>query len=361
MSTMALHCEIKTVDQMTRQECDYWQGFQRVNPELASPYFDLGYARILAGLRADTRLAVLYQNGTPAAFLPFHASRFGFARPLSGPMGDHHGLICEPFTRTNGALRKGLPSFTYHGALASQALFHDKAQQRQPSWVVDLSAGYDAYLDDRRTADAKAMRNIRSRQRKLNEGDFNIVYRLDDTRPDALAHTLAVKRAQYAQTRATDVFTAQWSNQLVETLFATDGSGLRGRLSTVEVDGQIIAAHFGMQNRDVLHYWFPVYDPAWSKFGPGLTLFLEIARQLAEEGVSAIHLGPGDMDFKKRLANAHFDVVSGRWFAPSLTAAVVRTGELIDTTARALPLGPASHWPGKAFRRLGKMSAVHGF
>ncbi|RKR03158.1 GNAT family N-acetyltransferase [Maricaulis maris] len=364
MSDQMTRTDIVTLDGIGAAERQVWNGFREQNRSLASPYFSLDFVEAVARRRQDTRIAILHRNGTIAGFLPLHLSRSGVARPIGGPLGDHHGLITTtPDLDVEAALAgSGFGILNYHGALADQASFaRGSTAPAEISWVSDLSSGYDSFLDDCAREDAKAMRNIRARQRKLAELGDRVVFRLDDRRPDALRAVIETKREQYRRTNALDVFVASWARHLIEDLFDTDTSEFAGMLSTVEIDGQLAAAHFGMRSDTVLHYWFPVYRPEFSKLGPGLTLYLEIARHLADQGVREIHLGPGDYDFKRRLSNAGFGVVGGRLQRPSLAHALVRTGQAIDSMAQALPLGRVSNWPGKAFRRLDRWAAVHAF
>ncbi len=359
-----MQTEIVSIDGLGAPECEAWNAFRAATPSLGSPYFTTDFTRVVARTRPDTRIAILHRNGTIAGFLPLHMSRSGVARPIGGPLGDHHGLITDtPDLDVEAALAgSGFGIFNFHGALADQASFAvASTHPAEISWVSDLSAGYESFLEDCAREDAKAMRNIRARQRKLAEMGDDVVFRLDDRRPEALRAVIETKRAQYRRTGALDVFVASWARQLIEDLFDTDTPALAGLLSTVEINGALAAAHFGMRSDRALHYWFPVYWPEFSKLGPGLTLYLEIARFLEARGIKEIHLGPGDYDFKRRLSNAGFGVVAGRLERPSFAHAMVRAGQIVDRTARALPLGRVSNWPGKAFRRLDKWAAVHAF
>lgn len=241
---------------------------------------------------------------------------------------------------------------SFHGGLAHQAAFRDAAAGTpETSWVSDLSRGHDAFIADCTAADAKAMRNIRARQRKLEALDADIVVRIDDRRPEALESLIAAKRDQYRRTRALDVFAVPWTRAVVERLFRNRSPACGGLLSTLEIDGNLAAAHFGLRSQRVLHYWFPVYWPEHARLGPGLILFLEMARQLADDGIAEIHLGPGEYDFKRRLSNSGFGIVSGRIERPSPIAHLARAGDTVDSIARRLPLGRFADWPGRAMRR----------
>jgi CelD/BcsL family acetyltransferase involved in cellulose biosynthesis len=354
--------EITRIDALTSAQREAWRSIQSENPALASPYFSLEFAQSMASVRQDSAALTITQNGTIRGFLPLHLSRTGVARPLGGPMGDHHGVITadKQFDPEPALISAGIVAFSYAGARADQMGLRSTASQTQPSWSVDLGDGYDAWLANRQAADAKAMRNIRARSRKLDQSGAEIVFRVDDRREEAFSALFEMKRQQYRRTGAVDVFVAPWARHLVRDLFELQTPEFGGLLSTLEIDGQLAAAHFGFHSRDVLHYWFPVYDHQFSKYGPGLLLFLEIAREMEARGVSQIHLGPGDIEFKKRLANASFEISDGQWAQPSLTAAMLALGRGVDRVAQRLPLGRAAFWPGKVLRRIDTLAAIHG-
>lgn len=354
--------DIVRIDALTARQRAAWNAMRSSNFALASPYFALEFAEVMAAARDDTRALIVSRNGAPAAFLPLQLSRSGVARPIGGPLGDHHGLITDtPDIDLDPLLKKAsFGVFAYNGALADQTSFLKHCDgPPEISWVSDLSRGYDAFIADCTAADAKAMRNIRARQRKLDELDAEVVIRIDDRRPEALQALIAAKRDQYRRTHALDVFSVPWTLNAIDTLFERTDPALRGLLSTLEIDGQLAAAHFGMRSQTVLHYWFPVFWPDHAKLGPGLTLFLDMARTLASDGITAIHLGPGEYDFKRRLSNAGFGVVTGQISQPSLTTSLVAAGVNIDRFARSLPLGRFASWPGRAIRRLDKWAAMH--
>lgn len=361
MTAPLYSAEMLRIDALTARQREAWKALRNSNFAFASPYFSLEFAEVMAMVREDTRVLAVSRNGAPAAVLPLHLSRSGVARPIGGPLGDHHGVITdEPdFDLEPHLGSAGFGIFAFHGALADQPAFSRHCDgPPEISWMSDLRGGYERFLADCAATDAKAMRNIRARQRKLEALD-DVKIRIDDRRPEALAALIAAKREQYRRTRALDIFTVPWTRAAIDDLFDRDGPELAGLLSTLEIGGTLAAAHFGMRSRTVLHYWFPVFWPEHAKLGPGLTLFLEMARQLSNDGIEAIHLGPGDYDFKRRLSNAGFGVVSGQIRRPALVTSLATAGGRIDRFARQLPIGRFASWPGRAIRRFDQWIAVH--
>jgi len=166
-----------------------------------------------------------------------------------------------------------------------------------------VEGNYESYLAARSRAHPKAFRNLRARLRKVEDACLEADFRADDRDPQALAAVIGLKREQYRRTRQIDVFGPPWTGRLIEILAARTGPGLRGRLSTLRLDGRLAAGHFGLQADGVLHYWFTVYDEAFAAYSPGLLLLHRIAEAGAVEGISRIDLGGGDYRFKHEFAD----------------------------------------------------------
>ncbi|MCH8489266.1 MAG: GNAT family N-acetyltransferase [Oceanicaulis sp.] len=343
---------------LTPAEREAWQGFVAADPTLASPYFSLGFLDAVGAARRDTRVLVARERGRVIAFLPLHAGLMGHARPLAGPLGDHHGLIAAPGIDLDlGEMLKagGVGLFSFYGALAGQAPFRRHAQARDGSWGIDLSRGYDAFVEARASVDPKVFRNLRARRRKLEGAEGGFEFRINDDRPEVLAAALAWKSAQYRRTGVFDAFSVRWTVDLLNNIKADD---CRLQVSSLEIGGQLAAMHVGMRTGRVLHYWFPVYDPEFSSFGPGLALLMEICQAMAADGVEEVHLGPGDYDFKSQLASWQIGLVTG-FAGQGAPLAVQRAARALEQSAERLPLGPVARLPGKAFRRIDLLAGFH--
>jgi CelD/BcsL family acetyltransferase involved in cellulose biosynthesis len=77
---------------------------------------------------------------------------------------------------------------------------------------------------------------------------------------------------------------------------------------------------------------------------------------VSADGVTEVHLGPGAYDFKAHLSSWQMPLLSG-YAGAGLPALVRGAAAAIERGAEHLPLGRASHWPGKAFRRIDAMNS----
>lgn len=342
------------VSQLPLDVRDGWLTQQATDDRLSSPYFTLGFARAVSAVRRDVRVLVQFDAGAPMAILPVQRGAFGHARPLGGPLGDHHGVISlQPGPAdVQGLLRVGgIQCFDFYGAVLLDDALRDCSRSVQGSWVIDLSGGFDAFEAGRTAAEPKAFRNLRARYRKMEAEGVSV--RLQDDREEVFEQALAWKSAQYTASHHLDVFAAGWPKTLLLTLGQLEQDDCQLIVSSLEIGGELSAVHVGMKSQQVLHYWFPSYDPAKSKFGPGLALLMELARGHQALGIEAIHLGPGEYDFKAHLAS--YQIPIGAGFVGSGPLVALRSAcDHLEHWAERAPLGRFGALPGKAFRRIDK-------
>lgn len=143
------------------------------------------------------------------------------------------------------------------------------------------------------------------------------------------------------KTGSRDYFAKSAHVQLMHRLLHTRGPGFGGVLSTVHIGDRLVAAHFGIRSGHVLHWWFPVYDPAFAQLSPGWILLREVIDAAAEIGITRMDLGRGDDDYKRR-AKTGETVVSQAFVSNSVTRRVMRSGRQAMTDAvKRSPLAPS--------------------
>ncbi len=356
---MPIHVELKRAGALSADERAAWMAIQTGTPRLGSPYFALGFFDAVAAVRGDVRVIVQSGDGTPDAFLPLQLGAMGYARPLSGPLADHHGVIAADGTPVDAAtlLRAaGISVYDFFGWMPHPGTALGEVSDG--SWVVDLSGGMEAFKARRKKAGGNTFRTIFSANRKLAEAGHDLEFCPDDTSEEALAQLFEWKSGQYRASGHFDVFSVDWTRKLIVQLCALDGSsGVRGRVSSLRIDGKLAAVHFGMMTPRAMHYWFPAYDPNLSKASPGNALLDLLLESLCEEGVDEVHLGPGDYRYKAALGSWQMPLAQGYVATEGPAALLRRAAAGLEASAEALPLGPVSELPGKAFRRLDRMTA----
>lgn len=362
MSERMIQTELKRPSELTGAERGAWLEFVDGYGLFDSPYFRIEFAECCEEARGDTRVLVGRQGGQILGFLPLQMGKIGYARPLSGPLSDVHGVItreADKVSLPDWLKSAGIPLFEYHSALALQQCWHESEQMRDGSAVVDCSEGYDAFEEARKTAEPKAFKNIRARRRKLEAEEGGFEFRMDDFSDEALDAMLHWKRAQYRTTGVFDVFSVAWTNRLVAAINRKRTDRFGPICGTLRVNGQIIAAHFGMRSENRVQYWFPSYDPAFNHVSPGLLLLLETIRHAADTGLSSVELGPGDYDFKRHLGAWQVPLAGGCVVTRSPVTALRSAARALAAASERSSLGKAGQIPRRALKKADRLASFY--
>jgi CelD/BcsL family acetyltransferase involved in cellulose biosynthesis len=158
---------------------------------------------------------------------------------------------------------------------------------------------------------------------------------------ETLAWLVDRKRAQYAATGARDHFAPADRRALLSLLLDAHEPGCAGMLSTLHFGDTLVAAHFGIRSEQVLHWWFPVYDPDFACFSPGWIMLRELMMCAPSLGLARIDLGRGDDEYKRRARTEAVEVAAGLVTASAVRKAGRQMRSATVTAAKASPLAPA--------------------
>ena len=284
-----------------------WNDLRAAQAHYRSPFWSPQFIGHVAEIRPGVELAVATRNGRAIAVLPFR--RHGKdARPVGAGINDAHGLLADAsveFSFDEFLIECGLRSFAFHASPPSTPGIRQFEFGRVKSFLADLSAepsGYTHFLRARsRTIEKQAQK---SRKLGREVGKLRFEY---DCRDDAvLSRLFRLKSQQYRRTHTFDILSVAWIQALIRRLHRVprqQGPGVLGVLNVLFAGDTPIALHFGMEENDLLHYWFPVYDPRYDFGSPGTQLFLDVADEALRRGVSAIDMGYGEQPYKHKLTN----------------------------------------------------------
>jgi CelD/BcsL family acetyltransferase involved in cellulose biosynthesis len=357
-----LSVDIKRPSELSSLEQETWRTLCAANPVLGSPYFALEFAECCEEARDDTRVLVIQRASGIVGFLPVQLGKIGCVRPIGGPLGDLHGLICEPDAELDlGEVLAAahIPMFDFNSGLVSQRGFANAAHDVEGSWIIDLADGFDAWQAARKSVAPKVMRNLRTRRRRLEEVEEGFRFVMADTSDYAFETMIEWKRAQYQRTEVFDVFSVDWTRRLLEAIRRRESDSFYGVCSSLYIGDKIAAVHFGMATDRLCHYWFPAYNGDASHLSPGLSLLVEMAKTAAVLGLQGIELGPGSYGFKKDLASFQVGIGSGYIAQPSLQMVTRQMAEALVRGIETAPLGPIRNWPGKAVRKLDRLAGFY--
>lgn len=327
---------------------DAWRSIQAGNPNLASPYFDLEFTQAVARVRDDVEIAVFSDRDQIVALLPFQRSRPGRAVPVGGRLNDSHGILFRDCDQRHFSSRTliekvmaeaNLDSFKFH-AMSQLDPSLDSCQFTElGSHHLDLSNGWDAYHQWARK-NSIAIKRQKQKTRKLGREIGPVRFEFDCQSADVLEKLIALKRSKYQRSNTFDILSVDWASDLLREIHRTKQPGFKGILSTIFAGDRLVAVHFGMLTNDILHYWFPVYDPEFQRYSPGTELLLESARVACDHGVTKLDLGYGDDAYKFRFCNGREVVSCGQITASKIRFQLARNRYFLRQRLKAIPMKP---------------------
>jgi CelD/BcsL family acetyltransferase involved in cellulose biosynthesis len=333
-----------------------WKQFCDADALYHNPFYRPQFTQAVALSRPDARVAVLEKGGDIVGFLPFHLTRAGTGKPIGGHINDYHGPILAPgFAPTGQALLKasGIAAYDYNHLPTALTTLAAGAHTFAISPQMDLSEGFDAYVARRDSRWTKAQREVRRRHRKTESEIGPIRFTFQETSDAIYERHVAMKNAQYARMGLRMALGEGWVGQVLERLRHMQEPDFAGVMSTLHAGDRLIAAHFGIRSANVLHWWFPSYDLAAYKLGPGINLVNQCAMAASDHGVTTIDFGKGDEDFKLHFADRQVPLCEGSICHSGSLAATLRQGtNALASLAERLPLGRFRTYPRRAVARL---------
>jgi CelD/BcsL family acetyltransferase involved in cellulose biosynthesis len=328
-----------------------WKGFCDADAVYQSPFYRPQFTLAVASCRSDARVA-----GRTVGFLPFHLVRGRVGKPIGAHINDYHGPILAPGAVIDAVdLLKaaGLDAYDFNHLPAALAGLAGSGRGTLSSPQMDLTNGYDAYAAASDASWTKAQREIGRRYRKTEAELGPIRFRFHDPSSEVYRQLVTMKNIQYARLSVRMKIDDGWVGEVLERLRQTQEPDFAGVVSTLHAGDRLIAAHFGLRTADLLHWWFPAYELALSKLGPGKNLVNQCAIRAGEQGIRMIDFGKGNEDFKMHFANREARLREGSLVVPGTLSAMARKGgEAVVAAAREIPLGRYQDYPGKVIARL---------
>lgn len=294
-----------------------WQLLQQDDPAFASPYLSPEFTDAVAAVRDGVYVGVLAEGGEIVGFFPFQRAEAPGEPPAGEPVGegvcDYQAVVAAAGAQWSAAELLsgcGLESWSFSHLAADQAPFQPYHRQLFEHTHIDLSRGFADWAAARRAAGSRLLKQTGRRRRKLAREVGPLRFELQVRDPAVLAELMRLKSEQYLRTGQPDCFAVPWISALVRRLAAVQAADFAGLLSALWAGDALVAAHFGMRSRSVWHWWFPVYEPRFAPYSPGLVLDLMMAESAAEMGIRRIELGK-KCSHKQRLMTGARPVARG--------------------------------------------------
>jgi CelD/BcsL family acetyltransferase involved in cellulose biosynthesis len=328
-------------DRLTAQELDCWYAFRAANSHLDSPFFDPGFARAVHESGRDVHVVVSERAGNINALLACHRER-SLLRPVGWPGADFQGPVLPPDTSFAplALLTGGIRGYAFDHLLEPCPDFEPWVESRMVSPFLDVTGGLNGYLGRASRSGKDNMAQARRQARKAEREFGPVRFVAESLDPAMLDRVVDLKRAQYAATGVKDYFDQPDRLLLLSLLLRTRDSSFGGMLSTVHFGDQLAAAHFGMRAGNVLHWWFPVYDPGFARLAPGWILLRELTEAAASLGITRIDLGRGEDEYKRRAKTGESSVCQGLVTRSGARQAMRKVHHAVVTATKSSPVGP---------------------
>jgi CelD/BcsL family acetyltransferase involved in cellulose biosynthesis len=343
-------------DALETAESDAWHALRAADPALDSPYFHPGFAGAVHASGRPVDVAVGRDDaGAVCALMPVHREG-SMLRPAGWPGADFQGPVLAPGAAFPPLhlLTGGVRGFAFDHLLEPRPDFAPWVESTLPSPFLDTSGGLDGYLGRASRSGKDNMGQARRRTAKAERELGPVRFAADVVDEDALRQIVRLKRDQYAVTGARDYFAGPDRVALLTRLLHTRSTDFGGVLSTLHAGPHLLAAHFGIRSGSVLHWWFPVYDPAHAALAPGWMLLRELVAAAPALGITRIDLGRGDDEYKRRAKTGEVLVSQGLVTRNSTFRAVRRARNSVVAAAKSSAVGPGLRRVVRTLRALNR-------
>jgi CelD/BcsL family acetyltransferase involved in cellulose biosynthesis len=329
------------LDDLSTEDIEAWHRLRSSNPALDSPYFHPSFAAAVHASGAPVHVAVTRGHGGAVSALLAGHRQGRRLRPVGWPGADFQAPIAAPGEPAAPVtlLPSEIREATFDHLISPGPSFDPYIVERQASPYLDTRGGLEGYLGRASRSGKENMGQARRRAARAEREIGPVRFAADVVDDGALAVVIALKRAQYAATGAHDYFADPGRAALLSRLLHTREPDFAGILSTLHMGDHLVAAHFGLRAGSVLHWWFPVYDPAYAHLAPGWILLRELVAATPGLGVTRIDLGRGDDEYKRRAKTGESVVCRATLTRSEALRMAYRLRHLAVTGVKSSPVG----------------------
>lgn len=327
---------IREITELSTTECSCWDQLIEADADLHRSFLSRVYANAVAQTGSHILILVIYQASRPIFFLPVQRlsglqGLLGIFEPVGGSMTDYFGAVVGGgfkitpqviLNATDG--RINLIVFTHLDQ--TQEKFGLQGDGARTGLRTVLGEKPDSYWIELRKTDKKLVSDTERRQKKLISECGPLTFEWVSSTADSDLHWLIdSKKNQYIRTGKDLAPLFVDSNvKLLKVLLNASEDSCSGVLSVLRCRDKIVAAHFGLRFKNVLHVWFPVYDQSYSKYSPGRILFKHLFEAGAIQGITMFDRGEGDTPAKRDFSNEEHLFSRGVWHASGLRGLMAR-------------------------------------
>ncbi|MEX0644380.1 MAG: GNAT family N-acetyltransferase, partial [Parvularculaceae bacterium] len=232
-------------------------------------------------------------------------------------------------------------------ALAPGAIHHSISP------FIDLSEGFDAYIDARLRSSRKNLKDLDRRRRKIEREIGPLQFNYSDDREESWRTLVAMKNKSFERMKVRSILDVAWVDRALAALRSTSNEHFAGLMTSLFSGDRMIAGQFGMRSKTTWCWWFNSYDYDVKNYAPGMLLILDAAKRAPAESLTKIDFGRGEADYKLVFSTGETPLCEGSIERPaSLAGFARRTQKSALAITKRLPLGRFESYPRRAFARL---------
>lgn len=341
--------------QLTTAQITAWRDLQRVDASCDSPFLSPTFTKSVADVRPDVAVAVLRRDGEDIGFFPFQRTGRKTGRPVGWKLNDFQGAVVSGRIAIDAAevLRgANLAAWHFDHLVPGQAWCGARQQSQRDSPFINLADGFESYLKAKTDSKSRRLKTVLRKSRKLVREVGPLRFEFDCCATDVFDRLLEWKGQQLGAMRSFNVFRFEWARQLLDVLWTNDEPECRGTLSALWAGDELLAAHYGIRNESVLHWWVTSYHQEFERYSPGSILLLELLRSAAGQGLIRIDLGKGDEAYKQSFQTGAVVVSEGAVARSALRSATLRAAYRVRDTVRSSCLEKPARWVKQSIRGL---------
>jgi CelD/BcsL family acetyltransferase involved in cellulose biosynthesis len=289
---------VASLDGITEAEEALFSLFRDANPYLTSPYFSAGFIKAIAPHTPGSMLARFHDGEEIVGFFAYQ-KRGQSLQPAGAPLADYHAAVMKAgyvpdWTRLLAAA--GAKRLVFNGLIGDSGL--DQAPIVKHRRIAAVPDGFEAWFATQKAGAPRYFKNLGRCTRNVAKDLPDLQFEWTDVSPPLLDWVLSLKVAQYKRSGIHDVFSCGWTRNLLLALAAqrTRSSGLWAGI--YRRGEELIAAEICLIDGEDLHFWFPAYNPAYSRYSPGMLLTFDIIRHTANLGLKVFDFGSGGEAYK---------------------------------------------------------------
>ena len=218
MSRTKLDISTHRPEELSGPELAAWHRLQSSNAALDNAFLSVGFAMTVGRFRHDTRVTVLRHDGEPAAYLAYQLRPLGVARALALGISDAQAVICGPdFSPDPVELLRsaGIGVWDFDHLISNLDVFSPHCYYTTNAPVIDVTGGYEVYMQQDDRAGHRLMRSTMQKRRKLEREQGKLEFTFETSDRDALATLISWKSAQYRRNGRFDRFGRPWISGVV--------------------------------------------------------------------------------------------------------------------------------------------------